>query len=314
MKNIENYLQKCSQAYYNGEPLIPDDVYDRLVEGTQTQHQVGAAVDGVRFPHPYQMYSLQKVFDGEDTPPKWSSMEAVVMTPKLDGAAVSLIYVDGAFTQALTRGDGKEGLDITFKMSTLVPPHIGVDGIRQITGEVVAPKSIENSRNYAAGALNLKSIDEFEKRDLTFVAYGMQPYYFDSWADDMNFLGSKFRVITHENFSEFPHDGMVFRVDSHSYFEALGHTAHHPRGAYAFKKREAGVVTKLIGVEWNTGKSGIVAPTGLLEPIEINGATISRATLHNIAFIRELDLEIGCNVEIIRSGEIIPKVVRRVDV
>ena len=160
----------------------------------------------------------------------------------------------------------------------------------------------------------LRSIDEFEKRDLTFVAYGMQPYYFDSWADDMNFLGSKFRVITHENYSEFPHDGMVFRVDSHSYFEALGHTAHHPRGAYAYKKREAGVVTKLIGVEWNTGKSGIVAPTGLLEPIEINGATISRATLHNIAFIRELDLEIGCSVEVIRSGEIIPKVVRRVDV
>ena len=106
----------------------------------------------------------------------------------------------------------------------------------------------------------------------------------------------------------------MFRVDSYSYFDKLGHTAHHPRGAYAFKKREAGVVTKLIGVEWNTGKSGIVAPTGLLEPIEINGATISRATLHNIAFIRELDLEIGCSVEIIRSGEIIPKVVRRVDV
>jgi len=314
MKNIEDYLKKCSEAYYAGYPIIPDEVYDRLVEGTELEHKVGAKLDGVRIPHPFPMYSLQKVFQGEDNPPDWNRMEPVVATPKLDGAAVSLVYVDGKFTQALTRGDGKEGLDITEKLSHIVPHEIPFGDLRQITGEVVAPKSIDNARNYAAGALNLKDVDEFIKRDLTFVAYAMQPNNFEFWVDDMDMLGSKFNVITHGDYSEFPHDGTVFRVDKYSYFEKLGYTAHHPRGAYAFKKREAGVVTKLLRVEWNTGKSGIVAPTAILEPIVINGATISRATLHNIAFIRELDLEIGCSVEVIRSGEIIPKVVRKVDV
>ena len=128
----------------------------------------------------------------------------------------------------------------------------------------------------------------------------------------MNCLDNWFNVVTMGDYAEFPHDGVVFRVDSYRAFDKLGHTSHHPRGAYAFKTREAGVVTKLLDVEWNTGKSGVVAPIGILEPIEIGGAVISRATLHNIAFIDELGLEIGCNVEVIRSGEIIPKVVRRV--
>ena len=147
---------------------------------------------------------------------------------------------------------------------------------------------------------------------MTFVAYGIQPYIGERWCEDMNCLDNWFNVVTMGDYAEFPHDGVVFRVDSYRAFDKLGHTSHHPRGAYAFKTREAGVVTKLLDVEWNTGKSGVVAPIGILEPIEIGGAVISRATLHNIAFIDELGLEIGCNVEVIRSGEIIPKVVRRV--
>jgi DNA ligase (NAD+) len=101
-------------------------------------------------------------------------------------------------------------------------------------------------------------------------------------------------------------------VDKYAYYKEMGFTAHHPRGAYALKTREKGVVTELLDVVWNTGKSGVVAPVAILEPINIGGATISRATLHNIGFINQLDLEIGCSVEVIRSGEIIPRIVRRV--
>ena len=316
-KDIRAFLTKCRESYFNGRPLIPDEVYDRLVENVNTD-EVGSATDS-RFKHPFQMFSLQKVFANEDNAPDWGN-EVAVTTAKLDGAAISVTYVDGVLHQALTRGDGIAGLDITDKIRHIVPKVLETgqtgyalfSGVRQITGEIVAPKSIKNARNYAAGALNLKDVNEFKSRDLTFVAYGIQPYIGERWCEDMNCLDNWFNVVTMGDYAEFPHDGVVFRVDSYRAFDKLGHTSHHPRGAYAFKTREAGVVTKLLDVEWNTGKSGVVAPIGILEPIEIGGAVISRATLHNIAFIDELGLEIGCNVEVIRSGEIIPKVVRRV--
>jgi len=91
----------------------------------------------------------------------------------------------------------------------------------------------------------------------------------------------------------------------------LGYTAHHPRGAYALKIREKGVETTLLDVVWQTGKSGKVTPVAILEPIEIDDAQISRATLNNMAYIESLNLEIGCQVEVIRAGKIIPCVIGR---
>ena len=313
-KELEAYLRLCNQAYVEGNPLIPDEVYDRLVENTQLANEVGhIEVGEQRYTHPYQMYSLQKVFHGEDTEPDWFSKHAHIMTTKLDGAAVSLTYIDGELHQALTRGDGKQGLDITDKMRFIVPRYIRLEGLVQITGELVAPKTIPNARNYASGALNLKDVEEFKSRDLTFIAYGVQPYITDSWLHDMKLLSDTgIESITLSDYSMFPNDGKVVRVDSNSIFESLGYTSHHPRGAFALKKRQAGVVTELLDVEWNVGKSGAVSPVAILSPCIIGGAIVSRATLHNIGYIEALGLEIGCNVEVIRSGEIIPRVVRRV--
>ena len=313
-KELEAYLRLCNQAYVEGNPLIPDEVYDRLVENTQLANEVGhIEVGEQRYTHPYQMYSLQKVFHGEDTEPDWFSKHAHIMTTKLDGAAVSLTYIDGELHQALTRGDGKQGLDITDKMRFIVPRYIRLEGLVQITGELVAPKTIPNARNYASGALNLKDVEEFKSRDLTFIAYGVQPYVTDSWLHDMKLLSDTgIESITLSDYSMFPNDGKVVRVDSNSIFESLGYTSHHPRGAFALKKRQAGVVTELLDVEWNVGKSGAVSPVAILSPCIIGDAIVSRATLHNIGYIEALELEIGCNVEVIRSGEIIPRVVRRV--
>jgi DNA ligase (NAD+) len=114
------------------------------------------------------------------------------------------------------------------------------------------------------------------------------------------------------NWTQYPDDGLVFRIDNHKEFETRGYTSHHPRGAYALKQIQAGVETTLTDVVWNVGKSGVVAPVAMLEPIEIDGAMVSKATLHNMRYITDLDLEIGCRVEVIRSGEIIPRIVRRV--
>ena len=123
-----------------------------------------------------------------------------------------------------------------------------------------------------------------------------------------------FEVITHFDSSGYPTDGEVFRVDNYEAFYKLGYTAHHPRGAFALKEQKDGVITELLDVVWQVGKSGVVSPVAILRPVEVGDALVSRATLHNIEYIRSLGLEIGCQVEVIRSGEIIPRIVRRVDI
>ena len=315
MENIKALLRRAAMAYYNGKPIMSDEEFDSLAE-LHNFEEVGTT-DG-RIPHAYPMYSLQKVFSTDlNSNPLKSYASGVTVTPKLDGAAVAITYVNGEFRRALTRGDGKKGLDISNHMKTLVPNKLTspVPSLLQITGEVVAPKTIKNARNYAAGALNLKSTTEFVSRELIFIAHNSEPYVNDSYANAMAELHDTlgFDTVLDSDWTKYPHDGVVFRIDSYKDFEKFGHTSRHPRGAYALKERQEGVITTLVDVKWQVGKSGVVAPVGILKPTEIDGAIVSRATLHNMAHIEGLDLEIGCLVEVIRSGEIIPRIVRRVN-
>jgi DNA ligase (NAD+) len=315
MENINALLRRAALSYYNGKPMMPDAEFDRLAELCNFE-EVGHS--GGKIKHYYQLFSLQKVFENEISTnnPFQTYKKPVVVTPKLDGAAVSLLYVEGKLHRALTRGDGKKGIDVTEHLKTRVPHsiHPNSPSVVQITGEVVAPKAIKNSRNYAAGALNLKDTKEFETRELLFIVYGLQPYIKETWTQDMNLLsGWNFWTVVENEWTQYPNDGYVFRIDSNKDFENFGYTAHHPKGAYALKRRQKGVKTILVDVIWSVGKSGVVAPVAILKPVEIDDAIISRATLHNMAHIRGLNLEIGCEVEVIRSGEIIPRIVRRVD-
>ena len=316
MSKLEEFLKQAKVDYYNGDPSISDEVYDRLEEQLEVSKLVVGTMDGdsgFRYPHMFPMYSLQKVYKGEKDPSTFLP-GVVTVTPKLDGAAVSIQYIDGQLTMALTRGDGKKGLDITDKIKHLVPNEIYSKQPKQITGEIVAPKDIPNARNYAAGALNLKDIEEVKRRDLTFVSYGVQPSITPDWSDDMKMLQHmRFSTAIDSNWEQFPQDGDVWRINSHKEFDELGYTSHHPRGAFALKEKQEGIVTKLLDVKWQVGKSGAVSPVAILEPCIIGEATVSRATLHNMAIIESLDLEIGCMVEVIRAGEIIPQIVARVD-
>ena len=168
---MRDFLDKACIDYYEGRPQLTDEEFDLLAEKHQ-YNKVGYQVtDAV--PHTYRMYSLKKCFDLDDAP---LAIEECIETPKLDGAAVSLLYVAGFLQLALTRGDGIQGRDITDKMRLLVPDQISITAMVQITGEVVAPDSIPNARNYAAGSLNLKDSAEFAERstDLQFVAYGQE--------------------------------------------------------------------------------------------------------------------------------------------
>jgi len=256
------------------------------------------------------MYSLQKCFDLSEAPiPTLQAIESM----KLDGAAVSLLYVNGTLELALTRGDGIVGQDITEKMRFIVPPKMPHTGVIQITGEIVAPKTIKNARNYAAGALNLKDIGEFLDRDITFIAYGISPSVEAYYDQEMKWLDAiGFNSILDTDLSPYPQDGIVYRLNDNKEYNELGHTSKHPRGAFALKEQKAGVITKLLDVVWQVGKSGVVSPVAILEPVLIGDATVQRATLHNIEYIKALELEIGCNVEVIKAGEIIPRIIRRV--
>ena len=309
---MQHFLEKASAMYYSGTPILSDAEFDALAR-LYNYDTVGHTVtDGI--PHLYKMYSLQKVFDLNAVE---SGTSPMVRTPKLDGAAVSLQYVNGHIAQALTRGDGNLGRDITLKLEELVPNVISIKGKIQITGEVVAPDTIPNARNFAAGSLNLKDLMEFRSRakDLRFVAYDIQGVEYERLTNAMDHLAQNgFEVITHFDATGYPTDGEVFRVDNYDAFYKLGYTAHHPRGAFALKEQKDGVITELLDVVWQVGKSGVVSPVAILRPVEVGDALVSRATLHNIEYIRSLNLEIGCSVEVIRSGEIIPRIVRRVDV
>lgn len=317
MNKIKTYLDIASEAYFNGNPIISDEVFDRLAE-LHGYSAVGARQHGHIKQHYRRMYSLQKYYAGETNVKPLENEKGKVSTPKLDGAAISTLYISGTLVQVLTRGDGIEGTDITdkFLTSNIIPKTIITDQpVLQITGEVVAPKNIENARNYAAGSLNLKDITEFNTRSISFFAYGIYPYPTLTFSDDMRFLEAiGFDTVYAEGLLEaYDCDGIVCRVNSNARFEELGYTAKVPKGAYAIKERSEAVETKLLGVEWNVGRTGKVVPTAILEPVKIGDSLVSRATLNNPGFIEALGLCIGDTVAIHKAGEIIPCILYKVD-
>lgn len=312
--SLSQYLDKASKAYYEGNPIISDIEFDFLAASCN-YNKIGYSKEG-GIKHLYKMHSLQKFYEGETPSPL--KQELLVETPKLDGSAISLLYIEGELQQILTRGDGKIGQDISHLIpgfrSKIVPAKIKLTDVIQVDGEVVAPSSIPNARNYASGALGLLSTEEFSNRELTFAAYSLRPFKYETYLEDIEALKDEgFKTVLHDNWEAFPQDGKVFRLNDNSSYLKLGFTATHPRGAYALKKRTVGEITTLKDVVWQVGKSGIIAPVAILEPVIIEDAKVSRATLHNMSYINALNLEIGCEVEVVRSGSIIPRIVRRVD-
>ncbi|HEY9705062.1 MAG TPA: hypothetical protein V6C58_21665 [Allocoleopsis sp.] len=312
---LEAYLNYCSRMYYSGDPVIPDEVFDRLSDITG-YNKVGYTPSD-KTKHLFPLYSLQKFYEDEGKNRPLADYKDLVRTPKLDGAAVSLLYVGGELVKAITRGDGIEGVDVTEKFinTKLVPLKLGVDLLLQVVGEIVAPRLIENARNYAAGALNLKDLEEFKSRTLGFIAYDAKPLDCASYRDTLSILKLwGFETVLDPNLEKiFPCDGLVYRINDNALFESLGHTASFPRGAYALKERGEAVETTLLDVVWQVGKSGKVTPVAILDPVMVGDAKVSRATLNNIAFIRALGIEIGDTVAIERAGEIIPTVMYKVE-
>ena len=322
---MKTLLESASKAYYDGNPFLTNEQYDSL------ERIYGQIISGNGdVPHAFRMYSLQKKYVGDDLP----NLKSYIKSPKLDGAAVSILYVDGDLCHALTRGDGFKGRDITDKLARLgLPEMVNVNGMVQVTGEVVCKSTVPNPRNYVSGALNLKGMEEFVTKsnegELKFIAYEIQTVenrrgFKDTYLEDLEFMEklgfwTVRQLKTDEGFAyysmpvKYLTDGIVYRLNDNKEFNTLGHTSKFPRGAFALKENAEAVHTVLKDVIWQTGKSGKVSPVAILEPVKIGDAMVSRATLNNIDFIKALGLYIGCKVGIVRSGEIIPCVVSLVE-
>ena len=317
MNKLHKLLDKASEAYYQGTPTIPDFMFDMLAEGCG-YNKIGAAVHGKKAKHLYPMYSLQKFYEDEGKADPLAGLD-VTTSIKLDGAAISLLYVDGILVQALTRGDGVEGQVITDKMyehGSLVPLNINLGNVTvQVTGEIVAPLHVENSRNYAAGSLNLKDLNEFKTRAIEFFAYQITPNLDPTWSGDMRVLKQLgFNTVLEPDLAKiYPSDGIVVRLNNNHQFEQMGYTSKHPRGAYARKERQPYIETILRKVEWNVAKTGRVTPVAIFDSINIDGKSISRATLNNPGFIEALDLRIGDVVAVRLAGMIIPEIIHKIE-
>ena len=253
MTKITDFLDRASKAYYDGNPIIADAVFDALSDSIG-YGKLGAATTGTKVKHTFPMWSLQKHYEDEGVAPL-AGISDVSTSPKLDGAALALLYVDGNLVSATTRGDGVEGQDVSDKFigSKLVPQTVdGLGSVVQIVGEVCAPKHIENARNYAAGALNLKDTEEFRTRAVEFFAYGIEPSQFATYNEDMKWLQRlKFNTVKDpELHNIYPCDGVVYRVNNNKLFKEMGYTAKHPKGAYALKERQEAVETQILAVEY----------------------------------------------------------------
>ena len=317
---IEKLLKHHQELYAKGTPELSDEQYDALVMYYNAEKSIGPTGDT---PLAYPMYSLQKVYPKRgDKIPTSCAGKSMVESPKYDGNAVELVYLDGRLVRATTRGDGEKGQDVTEKIKLLQIPHtfFGVKGLVQVTGEVVATRASANSRNIVSGKLvTEKDLNEarkvFDEYGVVFIAYGLNPAMTNSYSADMQILDSQgFDVALNRPYVDTaPQDGIVYRVDDNTVFAELGYTSKFPRGAYAVKEDEPPVETTLLDVVWQVGSSGRVTPVAILEPVDIKGTSISRATLNNITYIETLGLEIGCKVAVIRAGDIIPTIVGRAD-
>jgi DNA ligase (NAD+) len=311
-----------NKLYYdNAAPEISDadydKLYDSLVEFEKRQgfkdwdspsNRVGHSAGKVK--HPHRLYSLEKTYDAADITSKFD-----VKTRKLDGACVAHVFNKGSYVKSITRGDGEYGEDVS---------HLFQDTLNQIAlpfynsvsvvGECVTFTTPDNYRNYVAGAVGLDDVKEFKNRNIDFIAHDVLGVELN-YTVRLEALNKLFKTVLDEDLiKNIPTDGTVYRINDFATCQKLGYTAKYPKFAIALKTRNTETAeTRLQDVIWAIGRTGTVNPTGIVAPVIIGGATVTRLTLHNIAFIEDNDICIGDKIEIERAGEIIPRYVRTIE-
>ena len=271
-----------------------------------------------------------------------------IAQPKLDGSALSLEYVSGNLVRAATRGSGERGEDVTLNARLVenVPLRLNIAADCHVRGEVVMPLTIfeekyreisPNPRNLAAGALRQKHGDgKADARDLIFQAYDVKfpktspDTNLDSdllsWLSKAGIAPAPWTIFDQEHPQnamvehtvewtekraeyEYEIDGIVFKLDDLAQREHLGMTAHHPRWALAWKFPSQEAESVLLGVDWQTGRTGAITPVARIAPQMVGGVTVENVTLHNVGEVERLEITLGDKVRITRRGDVIPKII-----
>ena len=320
-EELKNVVIKHCHLYYDlSVSEVSDAEFDKLYDDLEAVEKAQGwvafdsptiKVGGVagKVTHPIKLYSLRKVYDAAELDDFYD-----VKTPKIDGANLTLVYRRGKLAIALTRGNGEMGDNIIHLAPGIVniPQRIQTTSDQVvINGECVTDNIVENFRNYVSGALGLKSLAEFRERNIKFIAHdmlGASMNYTTRMAVTQN-MG--FATVLDKDADTYPKDGVVYRINDYKKCLSLGYTSKYPRFALALKPREASTaITTLQEVIWVIGRTGTVNPTGIIDPVVLEDATISRVTLHNIGIIQEHNLGIGDKIEIERAGGVIPKFLR----
>tara|TARA_B100000900_G_scaffold330039_1_gene290506 strand:- start:2094 stop:4124 length:2031 start_codon:yes stop_codon:yes gene_type:complete len=368
-----NLIENYNKNYYDlSSPLVADNIYDELKREIldlekryfflksekSPSKNVGfkPSKNFKKFPHRTPMLSLSNAFTEEDLinfekkiinflSIKENFKLSYSAEPKIDGISASLNYLNGKFIKGLSRGDGKEGEDITKNLETIkdIPKRIlskdFPDEI-EIRGEVFIQNSdfetikekFANPRNAASGSLRQKKPEDTEKIPLKFIAYAFgyekglkienQFSYLkklDEWGFKTNPLNKLVTGIKNllKNYDEiekkrqnldFDIDGIVYKVNDFILQKRLGNVANAPRWAVAHKFSSNKAISKILDIEIQIGRTGALTPVAKINPVNIGGVVVSNATLHNEDEIIRKDIRIGDNVTVERAGDVIPHI------
>lgn len=296
--------------------------------------------------HPSPMLSLDKTKEPEELA-KWLGDQEGLLSWKLDGLTIVLTYENGELTKAVTRGNGEVGEVVTNNARVFVniPRKISYQGNLVIRGEAVIPYSIfhkmnqeidnvdsqyKNPRNLCSGSVRQLNNEITAKRNVHFYGFSVGDVedvdFHNSleekilWAKDLGFDMVEYKKVDRENvveaiqgFSEkiqnydLPSDGLVLAFDDIAYGRSLGRTAKFPKDSIAFKWADETADTKLLEIEWSPSRTGLINPVAIFEPVELEGTTVSRASLHNISVMEELELGIGDEITVYKANMIIPQ-------
>lgn len=317
----------------------PDTPTERIEDGIST------LFDPVR--HAVAMLSLEKAYTREELEAFSARFpdQTLVIGPKFDGVSISFRYENGKLVRAATRGDGEVGEDVTQNIPGMknVPAQLSEPVTAEIRGEVVMlrsdwaaynaanpDKQLANPRNAAAGTLRAKTREKVADRPLTFMPFDLiedgVTHDVVARIEQLGFATEGFELVdgieqvqayidqvaaTRAD-RDYELDGVVIRLADRAAYEAAGARSKTPRGAIAFKLAAERTTTKLNSITVQVGKSGINALVAELEPVFLAGTTIRRATLHNLKYIEDKDIRVGDTVEILRAGDVIPRVDRSV--
>jgi DNA ligase (NAD+) len=360
IKNLTAELwQYCHEYYDLDRPTISDTEYDKKFDelkaledetgfwlaNSPTRKVQGQVLDCfTKVKHSKPMLSAAKTKDINEIK-RFIGDQPFYCSYKLDGLTLLVRYKDGEFVQAVTRGNGEIGEDVTAqaRMITNLPMHIDYKDKLELRGECVI--SLENfhkinatldepyshPRNLAAGSLRQLDTNITKQRNLSYVVFecvsdihleNVNNDIFDSkWEcldelDDLGFETVERCVGTIDDCAEgmqpewyqYPCDGLVFEMCRKSYSKTLPATAHHEGCRMALKWADEMYETTLRDVEWNPTRSGLIAPVAIFDEIDLDGALTTRATLHNLFIIEQLELGIGDTITVYRSNMVIPKV------